>query len=213
MSMPPPSRTPTRPIRPDGEIPNSQDDDEGHSSDFEDLLEEPLGGELTVKSSSTSTAPPASSPLPGPAVPAATSSVQTLAVTNPLLQLPSMAAHTLPLTTPPISSTINTHPPATQPSTPINPTTTSPPNPQHNRLQTQILTVQSQITTLQSQLSASNALLPDPTLAPEIVRAHIKLLHSYNEIKDVGLGLMGLIADGRGVRLGDVMGEFGVGGG
>jgi hypothetical protein len=208
--MPPPSRTPTRPIRPDGEIPNSQDDDdERHSSDFEDLLEEPTEVRLT----SESTSPPASSPLPAPAVHTAPSSVQEPTITNPL-QLPSTAAHTLPLTTPPISNTSNNNPPTTQSSISTAPnTTTSPSNPLHTRLQTQITSLTSQISTLQSQLTASNALLPDPSLAPEIVRSHIKLLHSYNEIKDVGLGLMGLIADGRGVRLGDVMGEFGVGGG
>ncbi len=48
--------------------------------------------------------------------------------------------------------------------------------------------------------------------ASSIVQRHIKLLHEYNEIKDAGLGLMGLIADARGVRLGGVMEEFGVGG-
>lgn len=59
----------------------------------------------------------------------------------------------------------------------------------------------------------------DPATAAEaeaaaaaIVKRHIRLLRDYNEIKDVGLGLMGLIADGRGCRLGSVMEEFGVGG-
>jgi DNA repair protein Swi5/Sae3 len=47
--------------------------------------------------------------------------------------------------------------------------------------------------------------------AEAIVKRHIKLLHAYNEIKDVGLGLMGLIADSRGVRLKEVMEEMGVG--
>lgn len=45
-----------------------------------------------------------------------------------------------------------------------------------------------------------------------IVKRHIRLLHQYNEIKDIGQGLMGLIADGRGVRHVDVQSEFGVGG-
>jgi hypothetical protein len=44
-----------------------------------------------------------------------------------------------------------------------------------------------------------------------MVKRHIKLLHTYNEIKDVGQGLMGLIADSRGVRLKEVMEEIGVG--
>jgi DNA repair protein Swi5/Sae3 len=43
------------------------------------------------------------------------------------------------------------------------------------------------------------------------VKRHIRLLHDYNEIKDIGQGLMGLIADARGMRQVDVQREFGVG--
>ena len=43
------------------------------------------------------------------------------------------------------------------------------------------------------------------------MKRHIGLLHAYNEIKDVGQGLMGLIADSRGVRVREVMEEMGVG--
>ncbi|CAI6333279.1 unnamed protein product [Periconia digitata] len=46
--------------------------------------------------------------------------------------------------------------------------------------------------------------------ANTIVKRHIKLLHNYNEIKDMGQGLMGLIADSRGVRIVEVQEEFGV---
>lgn len=46
--------------------------------------------------------------------------------------------------------------------------------------------------------------------ASKIVREHIKLLHEYNELKDVGQGLMGLIADQRGVRIVEVQEEFGI---
>lgn len=42
------------------------------------------------------------------------------------------------------------------------------------------------------------------------VRRHIQLLHDYNEIKDVGQGLMGIIADTRGVRQVEVENEFGI---
>ncbi|EKV05058.1 DNA repair protein Swi5/Sae3, putative [Penicillium digitatum PHI26] len=35
-------------------------------------------------------------------------------------------------------------------------------------------------------------------------------LHEYNDIKDVGQGLMGLLADARGVRQVEVEREFGV---
>jgi hypothetical protein len=46
--------------------------------------------------------------------------------------------------------------------------------------------------------------------ANKIVKDHIKLLHEYNELKDVGQGLMGLIADQRGVRIVEVQDEFGI---
>ncbi|KAH7348135.1 Swi5-domain-containing protein [Pyrenochaeta sp. MPI-SDFR-AT-0127] len=46
--------------------------------------------------------------------------------------------------------------------------------------------------------------------ANKIVKGHIKLLHEYNEMKDVGQGLMGLIADQRGVRIVEVQDEFGI---
>ena len=43
------------------------------------------------------------------------------------------------------------------------------------------------------------------------IKEHIRLLHEYNEIKDVGQGLMGLVAEGRGVRVKSVMEDMGVG--
>ncbi|KAG9196065.1 hypothetical protein G6011_01186 [Alternaria panax] len=46
--------------------------------------------------------------------------------------------------------------------------------------------------------------------ANKIVKEHIKLLHEYNELKDMGQGLMGLIADQRGVRIVEVQEEFGI---
>lgn len=42
------------------------------------------------------------------------------------------------------------------------------------------------------------------------VQEHIAFLHRYNEIKDIGQGLMGLVADKRGVRIAAVMEEFGM---
>jgi CHAT domain-containing protein len=44
-----------------------------------------------------------------------------------------------------------------------------------------------------------------------VIKSHIALLHKYNEIKDIGQGLMGLIADKRDCRVVGVMEEFGVG--
>lgn len=46
--------------------------------------------------------------------------------------------------------------------------------------------------------------------AQATVKSHIKLLHDYNEIRDVGQGLMGIIADNRGVRVRDVYQDFDV---
>lgn len=48
--------------------------------------------------------------------------------------------------------------------------------------------------------------------AKAILKQHISALHSYNEIKDVAQGMMGLIAESRGVRIRDLYldGEFGV---
>ena len=101
-----------------------------------------------------------------------------------------------------------------------------PPHPQTVALTAKISTLESQLHTLQADLSRTQAQLlsakrthPGPdtdtaeAAAEAIVRRHIRLLHAYNEIRDVGLGLMGLIADERGVRLAGVMEEFGVGGG
>lgn len=58
------------------------------------------------------------------------------------------------------------------------------------------------------QITAVHRIRQDPSIT---VQRHIRLLHEYNEIKDVGQGLMGLIADARGVRQVEVQREFGVG--
>ena len=53
--------------------------------------------------------------------------------------------------------------------------------------------------------------LPPRSPSPETtVKQHIALLHTYNEIRDVGQGLLGMVAENRGVRIRDVYGEFGV---
>ena len=43
------------------------------------------------------------------------------------------------------------------------------------------------------------------------IKDHIKLLHQYNEIRDVGLGLIGMVAENRKVRIRDCQEEYGVG--
>jgi hypothetical protein len=47
--------------------------------------------------------------------------------------------------------------------------------------------------------------------AKAVVGEHIARLGRYNEIRDVGMGLIGIVADMRCERVRDVQGEFGVG--
>ncbi|KAI9847782.1 MAG: hypothetical protein M1837_001675 [Sclerophora amabilis] len=102
-----------------------------------------------------------------------------------------------------------------------NPPSESSPTKQTAR-QKKLDTVHAHIATLSTQLSdlqtereslLLNLTDPTPSSASSTVKRHIRLLHSYNEIRDVGSGLLGLIADQRGVRTAEVFDEFGVGGG
>ncbi|KAF3283868.1 hypothetical protein TWF970_001039 [Orbilia oligospora] len=72
----------------------------------------------------------------------------------------------------------------------------------------QISTLESQLEILNSQVSSTTEKLENPPKAT--IKQHIKLLHDFNEIRDVGLHLIGMIADERGVGLKEVLGEFGV---
>ncbi|KAK5115899.1 hypothetical protein LTR62_000355 [Meristemomyces frigidus] len=47
--------------------------------------------------------------------------------------------------------------------------------------------------------------------ANAVIKEHIFLLHKYNEMKDIGQGLMGLVAEQRGVRVSEVMEGFDMG--
>ncbi|KAL2013529.1 hypothetical protein VTN00DRAFT_1054 [Thermoascus crustaceus] len=78
-----------------------------------------------------------------------------------------------------------------------------------NTLRESISDLESQIAQTESQLAETKSKLKSDEPAKTVQR-HIRLLHAYNEIKDVGQGLMGLIADARGVRQVDVQSEFGV---
>ncbi|THC94705.1 hypothetical protein EYZ11_005816 [Aspergillus tanneri] len=69
-------------------------------------------------------------------------------------------------------------------------------------LESQIAEAEAEIAEIKSSLKG------DPATT---VQRHIRLLHEYNEIKDIGQGLMGLIAEARGVRQIDVQREYGVG--
>lgn len=64
--------------------------------------------------------------------------------------------------------------------------------------------------TVSQTSSTKSKLTPARNDPSETVKRHIRLLHEYNEIKDIAQGLMGLIADARGVRHVDVQKEFGV---
>jgi hypothetical protein len=61
---------------------------------------------------------------------------------------------------------------------------------------------------LRARLAEVTAKLKNPAAAT--VKRHIKLLHDYNDIKDVGQGLIGMIADNRGLRVGDLYKDFGL---
>ncbi|KAI9924402.1 hypothetical protein ASPWEDRAFT_179095 [Aspergillus wentii DTO 134E9] len=78
-----------------------------------------------------------------------------------------------------------------------------------NALRASIADLQSQVEQIETQIAETKTRLQnDPSTT---VKRHIRLLHEYNEIKDVGQGLMGLIADARGVRQIDVQREYGIG--
>ncbi|RAL10079.1 SWI5/SAE3 family protein [Aspergillus homomorphus CBS 101889] len=75
-------------------------------------------------------------------------------------------------------------------------------------LEQSIADLQAQTADLEVQIAEAKAQLKnDPKTT---VQRHIRLLHEYNEIKDIGQGLLGLIADARGVRQIDVQREYGV---
>ncbi|KAK6506823.1 hypothetical protein TWF481_005283 [Arthrobotrys musiformis] len=75
-------------------------------------------------------------------------------------------------------------------------------------LTSQITSLESTLANLSSQISSTAQKLENPPKST--IQQHIKLLHDFNEIRDVGLHLIGMIADERGVGLKEVLGEFGV---
>ncbi|BCS20204.1 SWI5/SAE3 family protein [Aspergillus puulaauensis] len=92
---------------------------------------------------------------------------------------------------------------------PISPTQGSQRDKKLTSLRASITELETQARQIEDQVAEVHAKLKnDPS---DTVKRHIRLLHEYNEIKDIGQGLMGLIADTRGVRQVDVQKEFGVG--
>lgn len=67
------------------------------------------------------------------------------------------------------------------------------------------------ITSEAAQEAVSQSDIEDTvTHANNTLKTHIKLLHDYNEMKDMASALVGLIADQRGVKIVDVMEEMGI---
>jgi len=58
---------------------------------------------------------------------------------------------------------------------------------------------------------ASDDITSALNLARATIKRHIYLLHAYNEIRDIGQGLFGMIAEQKGVRIVEVMEEFRMG--
>ena len=105
-----------------------------------------------------------------------------------------------------------------------------PPNPRLQALQQKKANLESTLSTLHAHNAAlvnsttlpSGLAMPDSWAEEEktksalatanaTIKEHISLLHKYNEIKDIAQGLMGLIAESRGVRVKIVMEEFEMG--
>lgn len=131
-------------------------------------------------------------------------------------------------------------PPSSNDTLPTSPATTTPSQetPAPSSTETSCLTtlankkviLQQKLAALRAQRAeaVSKATLPSGLAMPEdwseeqkskqaiatangVIKEHIQLLHRYNEIKDIGLGLMGMVAEKRGVKQAVVMEDFGVG--
>ncbi|RKF79002.1 hypothetical protein GcM1_206031 [Golovinomyces cichoracearum] len=79
-----------------------------------------------------------------------------------------------------------------------------------------IASIMARNTALETELANKRARLQEITRhleapASETVRRHIKLLHDYNDIRDIGQSLIGMIAEQRGVQIGSLYDDFGVG--
>ncbi|KAL8744992.1 MAG: hypothetical protein Q9190_002833 [Brigantiaea leucoxantha] len=76
-------------------------------------------------------------------------------------------------------------------------------------LESKIATLEASIAQAQAEKDETAKQLKNIDAA-QTVNNHIRLLHTYNEIRDIGTGLMGILAENRGVRLRDVYDDFGV---
>lgn len=127
-----------------------------------------------------------------------------------------------------LPSTTTHHPPVEAP--PADPPVEAPPaHPRLQKLHDKHAQLQLQLSALQAERAAlvSHSTLPSGLPLPEhasddekakialdsanaVIKEHIQLLHGYNEIKDIGQGLMGFVADTRSVRIKEVMEDYGM---
>ena len=84
------------------------------------------------------------------------------------------------------------------------------PSPHILKQQSRLSTLSLQLAQLTDELAQARTSLRRPD-ADVTVAQHIKLLHEYNDVRDVGLKLMDIVAERRGVRVAEVMAEFEVG--
>ncbi|CCJ29248.1 unnamed protein product [Pneumocystis jirovecii] len=80
---------------------------------------------------------------------------------------------------------------------------------QKKALETKVASLEAALKELTSREEALQATLRDPD-AGKTVKKHITQLHTYNEIRDVALGLMGKLADQERRRIVEVMARFGI---
>ncbi|KAI5818622.1 Swi5-domain-containing protein [Pyronema omphalodes] len=105
--------------------------------------------------------------------------------------------------------------PIDSPSFEINPPSSSIPSTPHDKklatLHAQNSTLETQLTDLKRSYEESLLRLKNPeNKGVDTVKRHIRLLHEYNEVRDVALGLVGLVAEARGVPVGEVLRECGI---
>ncbi|MCJ1466073.1 hypothetical protein MMC07_004692 [Pseudocyphellaria aurata] len=81
---------------------------------------------------------------------------------------------------------------------------------QKANLEAKIAALESRIADVQAQEQEIRTKLKSPLPAATTVQRHIQLLHAYNETRDLATGLMGILADNRGVRACDIHAQFGV---
>ncbi|KAI4154309.1 MAG: hypothetical protein L6R39_001413 [Caloplaca ligustica] len=76
-------------------------------------------------------------------------------------------------------------------------------------LEAKVAVLEVQISDTRTKLNEAAAKLKNPN-ASQTVQNHIRLLRQYNDIRDIGTSLMGIIADNRRVPMKRVYEEFDV---